>query len=167
MLTATHWTLRALNWLNWIVGVLFVLGAGYIAFIAPQAFRDIAIASEIGAPDAILLWLRVSVVAMVPMIWAIHIISTRLGAIVDSVAAGAAFSIANAGRLRTIAWALLATQAIDLVWGLVAVQASEASGEYLGWSFALTGWLAALMLFILARVFRDGARMREELEGTV
>ncbi len=167
MLTTTHWILRALNWVNWIVGMLFVLGAGFVAFVLPQLFRDAAAASNIAAPDAILLWLRVSVVAMVPMVGAVHIICTRLGAIVDSVAAGTAFSIANAERLRTIAWAVLATQVIDLGWGLVAVRASEASGEYLGWSFALTGWLAALMLFVLARVFRDGATMREELEGTI
>jgi hypothetical protein len=35
------------------------------------------------------------------------------------------------------------------------------------WSFGLTGWIAVLMLFVLARVFHQGARMREELEGTV
>lgn len=167
MLITTRWILRGLNWLNWIVGVLFVVGAAFVTFVYPQAFRDAATASSIEAPDAILLWLRVSVVLMVPMIGAVHIICTRLRAIVDSVAAGAAFSSTNANRLHTIAWAVLATQVIDLAWGLVAMQASKASGEYLGWSFGLTGWLAALMLFVLARVFRDGAAMREEMEGTV
>jgi hypothetical protein len=33
--------------------------------------------------------------------------------------------------------------------------------------FSLGGVLLALVLFILARVFRQGAKMREELEGTV
>ena len=33
--------------------------------------------------------------------------------------------------------------------------------------FSLTGVLLALVLFILARVFRHGAAMREDLEGTV
>lgn len=167
MLIAAQWILRGLNWANWIVGVVFVLGATFVAFVSPQAFRDAAAAAELAAPDAILLWLRVSVVAMVPMIGAVHVICTRLGAIVASVAEGAAFSITNADRLRTIAWALLATQVIDLGWGLVAVRVSEASGEYLGWSFGLTGWLAALMLLVLARVLREGAAMRDELDGTV
>jgi hypothetical protein len=31
----------------------------------------------------------------------------------------------------------------------------------------VTGWLAILMLFVLAQVFLEGTRMREELEGTV
>jgi hypothetical protein len=31
----------------------------------------------------------------------------------------------------------------------------------------ITGWLAILMLFVLAQVFLEGTRMREDLEGTV
>jgi len=34
-----------------------------------------------------------------------------------------------------------------------------------GFSFA--PWLAVLLLFVLARVFAEGARMRADLEGTV
>jgi hypothetical protein len=37
----------------------------------------------------------------------------------------------------------------------------------ISWGFSLTRWLAVLLLFVLARVFEQGARMREELEGTV
>ena len=36
-----------------------------------------------------------------------------------------------------------------------------------GDGFSLTGILMVLILFILARVFKRGAEMREELEGTV
>jgi len=35
------------------------------------------------------------------------------------------------------------------------------------WSFSLTRWLVVLLLFVLARVFDQGTRMREELEATV
>jgi hypothetical protein len=31
----------------------------------------------------------------------------------------------------------------------------------------VTGWLAVLLLFVLARVFDYGTRMRDDLEGTV
>jgi hypothetical protein len=34
-------------------------------------------------------------------------------------------------------------------------------------NFDLTGWLAILLLFVLAQVFREGTRRREDLEGTV
>ena len=33
--------------------------------------------------------------------------------------------------------------------------------------FDLTGWLAILLLFVLAQVFREGTRRREDLKGTV
>ena len=37
----------------------------------------------------------------------------------------------------------------------------------LDWNFSLTRWLAVLLLFVLSRVFEQGARMRDDLEGTV
>ena len=33
--------------------------------------------------------------------------------------------------------------------------------------FSISGWLAVLLTFLLARVFSEGALMREDLEGTV
>jgi len=33
--------------------------------------------------------------------------------------------------------------------------------------FPIGGWLAVLLTFLLARVFVEGARIREDLEGTV
>ena len=33
--------------------------------------------------------------------------------------------------------------------------------------FSVNGWLAVLLTFILARIFAEGARMRDDLEGTV
>ena len=35
------------------------------------------------------------------------------------------------------------------------------------WSFSLTRWLTVLLLFVRARVFEHGARMRDDLLGTV
>ena len=48
-----------------------------------------------------------------------------------------------------------------------AVATSKATGEYFGWSLSLTGWIAVPLLFVLANVFREGAAMRADLEGTV
>jgi hypothetical protein len=44
---------------------------------------------------------------------------------------------------------------------------SAAAPLHLSWGFSLTRFFAVLLLFVLARVFEEGARMREELEGTV
>ncbi len=37
----------------------------------------------------------------------------------------------------------------------------------IGGKFSVTPWLTILLLFVLARVFDQGARMRDELSGTV
>ena len=34
-------------------------------------------------------------------------------------------------------------------------------------NFHVSGWLAILLLFVLAQVFLEGTHMREDLEGTV
>jgi hypothetical protein len=52
--------------------------------------------------------------------------------------------------------------------GAVAASVSSAAVPLnISWGFSLTRWLAVLLLFVVARVFEQGARMREELEGTV
>ena len=38
---------------------------------------------------------------------------------------------------------------------------------HLDWRFSVVPWLAVLLLFVLAQVFDDGARMRDDLKGTV
>ena len=70
--------------------------------------------------------------------------------------------------LRTIAWALLALQILSLVIAAIAKSVSTPDHPVeLDAGFSVTGWLAILLIFVLARVFAEGARMREELEGTV
>ena len=74
----------------------------------------------------------------------------------------------NAARLQTIAWALLGLELLHLAGGAIAALASSPADPLdIGWSFSFTGWLAVLLLFVLARVFDHGARMREDLEGTI
>ncbi len=167
MIAFSRWTLRVLNWLNWGVGVVVVVIGLMVGFVYPEPFLEAARASGNAAPEALLGWLQVALPATAPMIVLIHIIVTRLIAIIDSIPSGSAFSIVNADRLRMIGWALFGTQLLDLVIGLYAVRVSEQTGDYMGWGFGFTGWLAVLLLFVLAQIFRDGAAMRDELEGTV
>jgi hypothetical protein len=167
MLKAARTLLSGLNVLNWAVGILFIVFAALVTLVGSAAFIEVAEARNIAQPDALLNWLGWSAILMVPMIIAVHFIFTRLIRIIDSAGIGQAFSIANAERLTTIAWALLVTQLIDLAAGVLSTRTSALTGEYLGWSPSFSGLLAFILLFILARIFREGAAMREELEGTV
>ena len=82
--------------------------------------------------------------------------------------AGAPFVAANASRLQRIAWALLALQLLGLVIGAIAKALSTpAHPIHVDAGFSVNGWLAVLLTFVLARVFAEGALMREDLEGTV
>jgi hypothetical protein len=92
----------------------------------------------------------------------------RLLAIVETVRAGDPFVAANAHRLQAIAWALFALQLLSLVIGAIAKTVSTpAHPLHLDAGFSISGWLAVLLTFLLARVFAEGTLMREDLEGTV
>ena len=98
----------------------------------------------------------------------VHFVSQWLLMIVATVSTGNPFIVVNAARLRAIAWALLALDLMHFAVGAVGSRVSSAAGPlHLSWGFSLTRCIAVLLLFVLARVFEEGARMREELEGTV
>jgi Protein of unknown function (DUF2975) len=97
-----------------------------------------------------------------------HAILKRLLAIVETVRGGDPFVAANASRLQVVAWVLLALQLLSLIIGAVAkAVSSPAHPLHINAGFSITGWLAVLLTFLLARVFSEGALMREDLEGTV
>ena len=97
-----------------------------------------------------------------------YVVLKRLVAIVDTVRAGNPFVTANAERLETIAKAMLALQLLSFTIGAIAKAISTPSHPVdLDAGFSISGWLGVLLTFILARVFAEGARMRDDLEGTV
>jgi Protein of unknown function (DUF2975) len=92
----------------------------------------------------------------------------RLLAIVETVRGGDPFVAANADRLQTIAWVLLALQLVGLVVGSVGEAiSSPAHPLHLGAGVSVSGWLAVILTFVLARVFAAGTLMRNDLDGTV
>jgi hypothetical protein len=97
-----------------------------------------------------------------------YVVLKRLLAIVETVRGGDPFVPANATRLQTIAWVLLTLQLFSVVIGAIAKAVSTPAHPLkLDAGFSISGWLAVLLTFLLARVFAEGTRMREDLEGTV
>lgn len=90
--------------------------------------------------------------------------------IVDTVGAGDPFVPENARRLQAMAWQMvvltLAIPAVPAVVSWINALLRE-PGVAESFDFQPDGLLLALVLFILARVFRQGAAMRTDLEGTV
>lgn len=121
-----------------------------------------------GDDSAVFLGMRLIMVIGIASVPLIHVVLTRLLAIVDTVKVGDPFVSENAARLETIAWAILGMELLHFAVGAIASSVStEAQSLDLDWNFSFTRWLAVLLLFVLARVFEQGTRMREELEGMV
>ena len=90
--------------------------------------------------------------------------------IIGSVAAGDPFVPANADRLTRMAWTVLGIQVLAVPLGLFQYNLQDVlalEDAIFTISFADNGLILALVLFILARVFRHGTTLRDELEGTV
>ena len=97
-----------------------------------------------------------------------HAVMKRLLAIVKTVRAGDPFVAANASRLQTIAWVLLALNVLSIVIGTVAKAVSTpAHPLHIDAGFSINGWLAVILTFLLARVFAEGALMRQDVERRV
>lgn len=165
-LAAARAVLKGLLVLNLACCALFVLIlAGSFAAEA-DVLGALARGPAAGEPSVLILAVRIVMAIGIAAVPLAHLILSRLLAMVDTVRAGDPFVTENGRRLTTIAWALLGLQFLDLGFGAVSLGMLAGTDQF-DWSFGLTGWIAVLMLFVLARVFHHGARMREELEGTV
>jgi len=158
--------LRILIVLNWVYGVAILA----LLLVSPNEQWIMSAFKLSPSPEAARLVMGLRATAMlgllgVPLHYAVL---KRLLAIVQTVRAGDAFVATNASRLQAIAWALLALQLLSMVIGAIAKTISTpAHPVNLSAGFSVTGWLAVLLTFLLARVFAEGALMREDLEGTV
>jgi len=90
-----------------------------------------------------------------------------LAKIIASTSAGDPFIIANARRLQTIGWCLLALQLLDIPGALLGRYFPSVGSATPNVTSSIGGWIAVLMVFVLSRVFAAGSAMRDELEGTV
>ena len=166
-LTASRIALRLLVIVNWVYGAaIFVLGIASFAAETP-------VMTALGIPPSgetapLIRGMQAIMLLGLVSIPLHYIILRRLLDIVESVRAGDLFVGQNASRLQIIAWALLGIQLLSVVIGAIASGVSTPAHPLrLNAGFSTSGWLAVLLLFVLTRVFAEGARMRQDLEGTV
>jgi hypothetical protein len=165
-LPIAHVVLRILIVLNWVGGAAILA----LLVVMPNEQWIMSAFKLSPSPEAERLVLGLRAIAVLGLVTVpLHyVILKRLLAIVETVRAGDPFVAANAIRLQAIAWTLLALQLFSLVIGAIAKAVSTpAHPVHLQAGFSISGWLAVLLTFLLARVFAEGTRMREDLEGTV
>ena len=158
--------LRILIVMNWLMAAV-ILG---LLVVLPNEQWIMSAFDLSPSPDAARLVMGLRAIAVLGLV-AIplnYIVLKRLLTIVQTVRAGDPFVAANADRLQAIAWVLLVLQLLSVVIGAIAKSVSSpAHPLHLDAGFSINGWLAVLLTFLLARVFAEGTRMREDLEGMV
>jgi len=163
-------------------GVLFLaqilMGIGFSACAVGLAAMLVApgrVAAEIGGPAGpewswaipLMLALLVAFIALA------FVFVEELRRIIRTVERGDPFVPANAARLNRMGWYAVGALVVQFPLGFAAdvveqaPQAGEGGSTIVTGDFSLESLVLALVLFVLARVFRHGAAMREDLEGTV
>jgi hypothetical protein len=159
--------LRFANGANWLAAI------GFAAAVALSFVFGDVIAGHLSTkyPNSnivgIIVILRIMAVLGIIAAVAVHQIFTRLLATVSTVRTGDPFVALNADRLTRIGWALLTLQLLDLAMGLIILALDRMGADHATWTPAFTGWIAVIMVFALARVFRVGTAMRDDLALTV
>lgn len=158
--------LRVLIVLNWLLGAAILA----LLLVMPNEQWIMSAFKMTPGPEAerVVMGLRAVAVLGLVSIPLHYMVLKRLLAMVETVRAGEPFVPANAERLQAIAWVLLALQLLSMLIGGIAEAVSTPEHPVeLDAGFSVSGWLAVLLTFVLARVFAEGTLMREDLEGTV
>ena len=163
-----------------LIFFIAVLGfaAAAVAIAAPTivVFHDRVVAAFVaeGATDAARMFpaLPILMLAIAALLALGVYFLVLLRRIVNSVGEGDPFIPANATRLSHMGWIALIGQIVSIPLGAAVVWIArivedDPKVRVDEFGFSGSGILLVLILFILARVFRRGAEMREELEGTV
>jgi len=166
-ISAARRLLSALLYLSLLYGV-GILALFLTSLVAPEPiFTALGVRP---APDRGTMIMGMRIIMVLGLMGApvAYVVFFQLRAIVDTVRAGDPFVRANSLRLRRIAWAVFGLELLHLAVGFVAARsATSVQPLDIGWSVSVTPWVAVLLLFVLARVFDEGARMRADLAGTI
>ena len=158
--------LRILIVVNWLGGAAILA----VLVVMPNEQWIMAAFKLSPSPEAVRLVMGLRAIAVLGLaaIPLNHVVLKRLLAIVETVRGGDPFVAANAYRLQAIAWVLLALNLLSIVIGAIAETVSTpAHPLHINAGFSINGWLAVILMFVLARVFAEGALMREDMKGTV
>lgn len=166
-LPVAYVTLRILIVLNWLYAACLLALLSYSFINEPFLMRALQLASPSENPGLVMGVRAVATLGILTVPINLAMLR-RMMSMVDTVRAGDPFVAANAYRLNTIAWLLLALQVIGLIiWAIGKAVSTPAHQLHLNAGFSPAGWLAVILTFVLARVFAEGALMRQDLEGTV
>ncbi|KLI64931.1 DUF2975 domain-containing protein [Aurantiacibacter marinus] len=156
-----------------IAAVALVIAAGALLIFSGEIAAEAA--AEFGDDVGALPGLALAGIMLVGLaiVAALYFFFDRLRRIINTVGDGDPFLPENANRLNLMAWLLLSVHLLTVPAIGLALFLSKWADQVdnanitVDAGLDLSGILMVIVLFILARVFRIGAAMREDLEGTV
>jgi hypothetical protein len=95
------------------------------------------------------------------------VIVFRLRQVFATLILGDPFRPENVGRLRLVGLGLIALEAVGYVVRFTFLWAFPEPDAHVSANVSLSGWFAILVVFVLAEVFRLGARLRRDAELTI
>ncbi|UNK49804.1 DUF2975 domain-containing protein [Lysobacter sp. S4-A87] len=164
-LSVSRILLKILRILNIGTGLGLVIGLPASFLFEPTFFEFFSKKPPSIDPAMLLPALRVWMVMALLMVALVHVQLSRLLSVVATVPEDP-FVPENAARLKTIAWCMLGIELLRLTFGILA-GTMNAAGSNIDWKFSASGWVAVVLLFVLAQVFEAGARMRADLDTMI
>ena len=180
LFSITSLLLKIATWFCWFIIAVLTLALGAVvvglgvAMVAPAVLAHLDIPADLrGLPLLPMLAAALFAVAggLICMIFILLAVRATTG-IVDTAVAGDPFVDENAERLKRIGWCLLGVMMVQfltmmVVAAIVPDNLPEGVNINGGSEPDPVGLLAVLLVFVLARIFKHGTQMRDELEGTV
>lgn len=161
LLNITQFLLRFIMVVMAVLVLVCIVGAAALLLMPDQQ-----LAPHLSARGTVG-WI-VAAAAMLVVILTLGIAFIRaLTRIIGSVRDGDPFRPDNADRLSQMGWIALALQVCNLILSPISGVIADRIGDTTGIDTSFDTLILALVLFILARVFRKGTQMRDDLEGTV
>ena len=152
------------------IGFVALLVATPVVLFSQSHIADELMATATANPGIVAISIACVLVLGAVMVSIAYYFLRLLKQMINSVGEGDPFIAENADRLTRMGWLAISIEALKIPTGAIAIFIATQVKEdtfTIDLDFSFTGILIALVLFILARVFRHGAAMREDLEGTV
>jgi len=143
------------------------LGLLLLAALLALLLPDLALWSRIQAHAARGATLSAGLLAFAIYVAVVLFIVERVRRIFTTLTLGDPFHPGNVARLRSIGFALAGLELINYGVNLVTGWVFREEFKTVRFPFNPTAWFAVLVVFVLAEVFREGARLRSEAELTI
>jgi len=95
------------------------------------------------------------------------VVLNRLRRVFETLIVGDPFRPQNVARLRVVGFALIALEVLGYIVHRATDLLVRSRAHGFNLSINLTGWFAILVVFVLAEVFREGARLRQDADLTI